>query len=186
MPAARTQKKASANTRKASPKRGTATRSVSRTRSAAARSSATRTPRSRSASARGAKRSPARSTSRTRGLDPRITAAALIASIVIAAWTVYPVLRLQYQQERERQTLEAELEGLKDRNAELRQQVEDLKTPEGVERLARETLGLARPGEAVYVVTGGMSAETSVTAYGPAPDERPLGQRVLDAIFGFQ
>ena len=97
---------------------------------------------------------------------------------------VYPVLRLQYQQQRELQTLQEELEGLKDRNADLRQQIDELKTPEGVERVARESLGLVKPGEHAYVVTGGMSVEATDTA--ESDDGRSLGQRLLDAIFGFE
>lgn len=97
---------------------------------------------------------------------------------------VYPVLRLQYQQQRELQTLQEELEGLKDRNADLRQQIDELKTPEGVERVARESLGLVKPGEHAYVVTGGMSVEATDTA--EPGDGRSLGQRLLDAIFGFE
>lgn len=107
-----------------------------------------------------------------------------MVAIVVAAWMIYPVLRLQYQQQRELQTLQAELDGLKDRNADLRQQIDELKTPEGVERVARESLGLVKPGEHAYVVTGGMSAETTSAA---EPDDgRTLGQRLLDAIFGFK
>jgi cell division protein FtsB len=99
---------------------------------------------------------------------------------------VYPVLRVQYQQEREARTLAAELESLKDRNADLREQVDALKTPEGVERIARESLGLVKPGEQAYIVTGGASEDTSVTAYGATADDRSLAERMLDAIFGFR
>ncbi len=99
---------------------------------------------------------------------------------------IYPVLRIQYQHERELQTLQGELDGLKSRNEELREQVEGLKTPEGVERLARESLGMVKPGEQAYVVTGGSvtGASESVLATGTA--EAPLWQRALDSLFGFQ
>ena len=111
---------------------------------------------------------------------------AIVAAIMLAAWTIYPVLRIQYQQQREVQSLEAELAGLKDRNVELRAQVDELKTPEGVERIARESLGMVKPGEQVYVVTGGDAAETSVTVPGSPDDTRSLLQRILDAVFGFE
>lgn len=96
------------------------------------------------------------------------------------------MLRIQYQQQREVQSLETELISLEDRNAELRQQVDELKTPEGVERVARESLGMVKPGEQAYVVTGGMSGETSVTVPGSADDTRSLARRILDAVFGFE
>ncbi len=95
------------------------------------------------------------------------------------------MLRLQYQQDRERQTLAAELAGLQERNSGLREQVEALKTPEGIEQAARESLGLVKPGEQAYVVTGGTSDETSVTAYDGVSAESSFLQRALDAVFGF-
>lgn len=38
-------------------------------------------------------------------------------------------------------------------NAEQRQLISDLNTPEGIERVARERYGMVRPGEEVYIVT---------------------------------
>lgn len=109
----------------------------------------------------------------------------MIVSLVLAAWWVYPTFKLQYEHRREVDTLENELEDLKSRNNELRDEVEGLKTPEGVERLARESLGLAKPGEQVYVVTGSMSSETTVAAEAGAGDRASaLWQQVLDTLFG--
>lgn len=101
----------------------------------------------------------------------------------MSAWYVYPVFKLQYEHQREVQTLEAELAGLKERNGELREQVDELKTPEGVEELARETLGLVKPGEQAYVVTGDTGAESTATVDAQASD-KPLWQGVLDTLFG--
>lgn len=108
----------------------------------------------------------------------------MIASIIFAAWTIYPVLRIQYIEQRNVATLEAELTGLKDRNAELRTQVDELKTPEGVEEIARETLGLVKPGEQAYVVTGASDDATHT----PEAEEgsEPLWQQVLDIVFGLK
>ncbi len=115
----------------------------------------------------------------------------LICTLLVAAWTLYPVLRLKYQQQREKATLEQELAGLKDRNQTLRAQVDRLKTPEGVEEAARESLGLVKKGEQVYVVTDGettrapepqVGAQTrSITA-----SETSVWTKVLDAIFGLR
>lgn len=114
----------------------------------------------------------------------RLTTLIVIAAVVLAAWTVYPVFRLQYEHQRELDALESELSGLKERNEELRDEVEDLKTPEGVEQLARATLGLVRPGEDAYVVTGGAASETSATVITAEEVEGPLWQRALDSLFG--
>lgn len=108
----------------------------------------------------------------------------VIVALVLAAWWIYPTFKLQYEHQREVDTLENELDDLKERNGELRDEVDGLKTPEGVEQLARESLGLAKPGEQVYVVTGSMASETTVTAEGSGAAEPPLWQRALDALFG--
>ncbi|MHB1135391.1 MAG: FtsB family cell division protein [Coriobacteriia bacterium] len=115
-----------------------------------------------------------------------VTPAFLVVSIVLAAWMIYPVLRIQYQHERELQTLQGELDGLKSRNEELREQVDGLKTPEGVERIARESLGLVKPGEQAYVVTGGTLGETTGSVLASGTPTAPFWQRALDALFGFR
>lgn len=113
-----------------------------------------------------------------------MTVLAVIVALVLAAWWVYPTFRLQYEHQREVETLENELGDLKERNEQLRDEVDGLKTPEGVEQLARESLGLAKPGEQVYVVTGSVATETSATADASEGDGQPLWQRALDALFG--
>lgn len=105
--------------------------------------------------------------------------------MLFAAWTIYPVLRIQYIEQRKVQTLEAELSGLKARNDALRSEVDELKTPEGVEALARETLGLVKPGEQAYVVTGGSIGETETVDAADGQAGR-FWQEVLDAVFGFE
>lgn len=110
----------------------------------------------------------------------------MIVSVVFALWTVYPVLRIRYVEQRKVEALEAELEALKERNQMLRAEVEQLKTPEGVEALARESLGLVRPGEQAYVVTGGTLGETSAAPLAARRPGEPLWTRVLDFIFGYR
>ena len=51
-------------------------------------------------------------------------------------------------------TLQADLEGIKKDNAAKSRLVEELQTPEGVERAARERYGMIKPGEKVYIVSG--------------------------------
>lgn len=106
-----------------------------------------------------------------------------------AVWTLYPVLRLQYQQQREVASLEAELAGLKERNTQLAEQVDRLKTPEGVEEAARQSLGLVKDGEQAYVVTGKDDPDLAPGAVdertrSAEEAQRPLWMKVLDALFG--
>lgn len=110
--------------------------------------------------------------------------------LVIAAWSFYPVARLQYSEEREQARLEAELEGLQERNSELREQVDRLKTPEGVEEVARESLGMVKEGENLVVIVDGTESEARPvtepeTDVIPEPDPS-WWQRVLDTVFGIE
>lgn len=47
---------------------------------------------------------------------------------------------------------EADLGSLKEDNAARERLIEELNTPEGVERAARERYGMVKPGETVYIV----------------------------------
>jgi cell division protein FtsB len=48
--------------------------------------------------------------------------------------------------------LEQRLEGARSHNTELRRLKDDLNTPAGIERAARERYGMIRPGEKAYIV----------------------------------
>ncbi len=153
-----------------------------------------------------ASRSPARSKKATRPASPRaprnarnaprmawVVPVSIAVIVIIAAWSFYPVARMQYREERAKQRLEAELTSLKTRNAKLRAEVDRLKTPEGVEEAARENLGLVKQGENLYVVLDEEQTESTNTA---APDTAPTTasiegegsgwQRALDMVFGFE
>lgn len=105
----------------------------------------------------------------------------MLASVVAAVWFVYPVLQLHYEEERKVASLQAELETLQERNAALRDEMAALSTPEGVERLARESLGYVKPGEQAYLVTGGEGTQTAQAQATSAPS---FWQRAIDAVFG--
>lgn len=49
-------------------------------------------------------------------------------------------------------TLEQKLEQAKAHNTEQQRLIDDLNTPAGIERAARERYGMIRPGEKVYIV----------------------------------
>lgn len=49
-------------------------------------------------------------------------------------------------------TLEQELEQAKAHNTEQQRLINDLNTPAGIERAARERYGMIKPGEKVYIV----------------------------------
>ncbi len=49
-------------------------------------------------------------------------------------------------------TLQAEVEGLEKDNAARERLTQELETPEGVDRAARERYGMIKPGEKAYIV----------------------------------
>jgi cell division protein FtsL len=87
---------------------------------------------------------------------------------------------------RQVEAAQAELQMLEDENARLQTDVAALETPEEIERLAREKLGYARPGETAYVVLDPPGAGKEVARQeqaAPAP-ERTWVERIWDFISG--
>jgi cell division protein FtsL len=150
------------------------------------KSSRTTAPRKTAAAPR---KAPARARSRARMLPLRYAPAALVAIVVVLGWTLYPVVRLSYRQQRESAKLEQQLANIEKRNEQLRQEVARLQTPAGVEDVARERLGLVKKGEHMYVVMPFGAASASVAPLAALRTADMSGsetfvQRVLDAVFG--
>lgn len=77
---------------------------------------------------------------------------ALIALVVGSLFGDRGVLQLMTQRERAGR-LESEIEELRAENGRLAAEIEALRRdPRAIERLAREQLGLARPGETVFLI----------------------------------
>ncbi len=77
---------------------------------------------------------------------------ALIALVVGSLFGDRGMLHLVEQRERA-QALEREIAGLRAENARLAGEIRALRSdPRAVERVAREQLGLARPGETVFLI----------------------------------
>ena len=85
---------------------------------------------------------------------PRLTPRAAILAAIVTALLVYLSVPLKtYMLQRERVSqLEQRTELLERRNAILDGRIDRLHDPQYIERLARECLGMARPGEIAFVV----------------------------------
>lgn len=80
------------------------------------------------------------------------SALAFVALLVGSLFGDKGLLRLAEQRERTR-ALEQQVESLRGENTVLATEIQALKSdPRAIERLAREELGLARPGETVFVL----------------------------------
>lgn len=93
--------------------------------------------------------------------------------------------RQAYEQQEQIEREEARLATLGRENARLEQRLQRLEDPDYVEKLAREQLGLVRPGEISYVVVPGPTPTQTYRA--PAPASPPWYRRAwrwLKAIVG--
>jgi len=110
--------------------------------------------------------------------------------LVAAAWWIYPVMRLHYNEQRKLASIQAQYASVTQRNQTLKQQVEHLKTRAGVEDEARKSLGMVGQGENVYVVldkdegVAVASTGSSTSPVSAAAADDPVTQ-LLDGIFGF-
>lgn len=139
----------------------------------------------RAASSRSRASSSRMTPSRGRGSRaPSLTWWVVLIAVAAAVWTYYPVLKVHYREEKQKARLEVELEDLRSRNQRLRAQVDRLKTPEGVEDAARESLGLVKAGERAYVVMETTEAPTVSEPDRVKGEDDSVWVQVLDAVFG--
>ncbi len=111
---------------------------------------------------------------------------AIVVALALLGWFLYPMARIHYIEQRKVARLQSQLASIQERNTALKAEVEKLKTPEGVEEAAHE-LGLARPGEQVWVSVQGDtvgSAPGTATPVRTAAAADDRWTRILDTIFG--
>jgi cell division protein FtsB len=95
-----------------------------------------------------------------------------------------------YSLNQQADALRAELGGLRAQNLELQQDIEQARTDAAIETIAREQLGLIKPGDhpIVLVAANGapVAAATSqrVPPAAPAPESRPTWRQWWDYLFG--
>lgn len=92
----------------------------------------------------------------------------LVAVFVVLILMAAAPARQAYEQKQAVARERARLEALKTENRSLEQRLARLNDPEYQEKLAREQLGLVRPGETSYVVVPGPTPTQTVTADEPA------------------
>lgn len=102
----------------------------------------------------------------------RVALAITLAAIALMA---IPTSRQLYAQQRRISGEQTKLQELRENNSRLEQRLQRLQDPEYVEKLAREQLGMVRPGEISYVV---VPPEASVDEKPPPrPKPKPWYER---------
>ncbi len=114
----------------------------------------------------------------------------LIAALFLVIGAAFLTQLIPYRQiidsNRQVETARAELAALESENQLLQADVAALETPEEIERLAREKLGYARPGETAYVVLDPPGAGQAVMREEPEPaaPERTWVEKIWDFVSG--
>ncbi len=113
----------------------------------------------------------------------------LLVGLGVTMAGIFPFRQIIAQQ-RQVELAEQKLEALEAENANLEAQIRELETPVELERLAREELGLVRPGEIAVTVNPAPGVDPAPRPGGVEevpgfPDEdRTLLQRVWDFLTG--
>jgi len=106
----------------------------------------------------------------------------LAIGLVIAAFLVFFPTRQLVAQRSRMERLESRLELLTQENRRLESEVDRLQDPAELELLARERLGLVRPGEQAYLLVP--TPAPSAPPRPKAPDRRPWPSRAWDWLAG--
>jgi cell division protein FtsL len=95
-----------------------------------------------------------------------------------------------YQLNQQADGLRTELVGLRAQNLQLQQDIEQARTDAAIETIAREQLGLIKPGDHPVVLlmgdkpTAATGTSQPATPPAPAPDTRPNWRQWWDYLFG--
>lgn len=109
--------------------------------------------------------------------------AVLVVALGVAVFNVFPFRQLIAQNRAVEET-RIELETLQEENQRLERNIETLKSPAEIERIARVDYGYVRPGDTSYVLV-----ETPVrqapTEEAPEPEEEEQSRGFWNAIWDF-
>lgn len=113
------------------------------------------------------------------GLEPRpsrlrraVTVLVVVAAVSVAVLTLVSPLRQILAQEQRLDDVREQAEELERENADLEKRIDRLSDDSEIERLAREELGLVKPGEQVYMVL----PDPGTGQPPPGPIEQPVEQ----------
>jgi cell division protein FtsL len=115
-----------------------------------------------------------------------------IAAVLVVPLLLYALVATgqkaadNYRLNREADALRTEIVGLRAENLELQHQIEVARTDTAIETLAREQLGLVRPGDHPVVIVAQATQPARAAGSTPAasPPPRPIWQQWWDYFFG--
>jgi cell division protein FtsB len=121
----------------------------------------------------------------SRGRSAAWLAVLLIVALAITLAGIFPFRQLLAQQ-RQVETTQAKLDALVVENARLDEESQLLETPAEIERIAREELGLVRPGEVGYNIElpEARTEPPEEVASAQPQDDRTVVEKIWDFLTG--
>ena len=113
-----------------------------------------------------------------------------VAAIVTVPLLLYALVAIgqkaveNYQLNQQADALRAEISGFRSRNIDLQHEIEVARTDTAIETIAREQLGLIRPGDHPVVLVATQSQPASQPQASPPPAPRPPWRQWWDYLFG--
>lgn len=110
----------------------------------------------------------------------------LVVALAAVAADVFPIRQI-ISQGRDLERSQTRLEEIREENRRLEQQIQELQTPAGIERIARADFGYVRPGDISYVVIAedeGAAAGRLAQAQGADPESGGFLQALWDYLTG--
>ncbi len=104
----------------------------------------------------------------------------LVIGVAVVVTNVFPFRQI-IAQNRQVEQARTELATLQDENAALEREVEALRSPSEIERIARQDFGYVRPGDTSYVIVEPVRRPGTVVESAPQPQVESGG--VFDAIW---
>ena len=89
-----------------------------------------------------------------------------------------------YRLNQEAEGLRAEIASLRSENIQLQQQIEQARTPNAIESIAREQLGLIKPGDHPLVLVDSGAAAPPAPTPVATPPPRPVWRQWYEYFFG--
>jgi cell division protein FtsL len=116
----------------------------------------------------------------------RLAAVLVVPLLLYALYATGQKALENYQLNQQAEALRGEIAQLRAQNIQLQQQIEQARTDTAIETIAREQLGLIKPGEhpLVLVTQDGGTAAQPTPATPSAPPPKPIWQQWWDYFFG--
>lgn len=107
----------------------------------------------------------------------------LFVIFVALVWMVYPSYQERLKQQKARIDLEQRIEEMRKKNEVLKKESVRLQSKDYIEQVARQNLGLVKPGEIAYLVVPPKQEEETASPRSVPPSQKTFWQKLI-SFFG--